>query len=269
MTQAIVTTQATQAVQTMTSLAIVDMINKERASLYANGDAKKYTELQHKHFLVKVVATLGEEASAKFSAHVQIEVGNGAKRDTPIYVFPKREATLMAMSYSPAISAAVYDKMTELELSWSESLKEVTPALPNFSNPAEAARAWALEYERSEQLALMVEQKETLLIEQAPKVEFMDTFIEADGALGIQAAARLLRMNMRELGHWMVDEKLCFRRQPANTLIPYSTKIDQGLFVVKTGLRPGSEGPHAFEQMKITTKGLAYISENAPKYVRK
>lgn len=258
-------TQAIQAVQTMTSLAIVDLINKERAAAFANGQSKKFVELQHKHFLVKVVQTLGEEASAKFSAHVQIEVGNGAKRDTPIYIFPKREATLMAMSYSPAISAAVYDRMTELE----QQAEKNVIKLPDFSNPAEAARAWALEYERSEQLALVVEQKQTLLIEQAPKVEFVDQFVEADGALGIQAASRLLRMNMRELGHWLVDEKLCFRRAPANTLIPYSSKIDQGLFVVKTGLRPGSEGPHAFEQMKITTKGLAYISENAPRYVRK
>ena len=120
-----------------------------------------------------------------------------------------------------------------------------------------------------ERLKVVVHEKEVLLLEQAPKVEFVDEFVDAQGALGIQAASRLLRMNMRELGHWLVDDKLCFRRPPANTLIPYSTKIDQGLFVVKTGLRPGSDGPHAFEQMKITTKGLTYIAENAPKYVRK
>lgn len=114
------------------------MINKERAAAFANGTAKKNVVLLHKNFLAKVLETLGEEASAKFSAHVQVEVGNGAKRDTPIYRFPKREATLMAMSYSAAISAAVYDRMTELEQ------QVVVSAMPNFSNPAEAARAWAL-----------------------------------------------------------------------------------------------------------------------------
>lgn len=247
---------------TMTSLEIVEFINNERAAV-ERLTGKAHKVLSHKNFLAKVMAVLGEEASAKFSAHVEIQAG-AVLRSTPIYVFPKREATLMAMSYSPAISAAVYDRMTELE-----QQVVAKPALPNFSNPAEAARAWALEYERSEQLALVVEQKTTLLLEQAPKVEFVEQFVEADGSLGIQAASRLLKMNMRELGHWLVDAKLCFRRQPANTLIPYSSKIDQGLFVVKTGLRPGSEGPHAFEQMKITTKGLTYIAENAPRYVRK
>ena len=172
----------------------------------------------------------------------------------------------MAMSYSPAISAAVYDRMTELE-----QQVVAAPALPNFGNPAEAARAWALEYERSEQLALVVEQKEAILLEQAPQVEFMKDFIEADGSLGIQAASRLLKLNMRELGHWLVDEKLCFRRSVdgASRLIPYSAKIDQGLFLVKTGLRPGTHGPHSFEQLMITNKGLAFIDKNAPDYVRK
>lgn len=252
--------QAVQTVQTMTSLQIVEMINKERESIAGiTGKAPKI--LTHDNFLKKVVSVLGEEGAVKFNGSYFSQ----QNKELPMYVFPKREATLMAMSYSPAISAAVYDKMTELE----QQVASQAPKLPNFSNPAEAARAWAIEYERSEQLALVVEQKEVLLLEQAPKVDFVDQFVEADGALGIQAASRLLRMNMRELSHWLVDEKLCFRRSPANTLIPYSTKIDQGLFVVKTGLRPGSEGPHAFEQMKITTKGLAYISENAPKYVRK
>lgn len=254
--------QAVQAVQTMTSLEIVEMINKERAALFANGQASKYVELRHDHFMAKASEILGEEGVPKFRDTYQ-HPQNG--QEYPLLVLPKREATLMAMSYSPAISAAVYDRMTELE----QQVASQTPKLPNFSNPAEAARAWALEYERSEHLALVVEQKGVLLLEQAPKVDFVDQFVEADGALGIQAASRLLRMNMRELSHWLVDEKLCFRRSPANALIPYSTKIDQGLFVVKTGLRTGSEGPHAFEQMKITTKGLAYISENAPKYVRK
>ncbi|NWC59522.1 phage antirepressor KilAC domain-containing protein [Pseudomonas veronii] len=193
--------QAVQAVQTMTSLEIVDMINKERMQIELNG-GKKFVGLRHDNFMSKVVSVLGEEGALKFKASYLTP----QNKEVAMYSFPKREATLMAMSYSPAISAAVYDKMTELE----QQVASQSPKLPNFSNPAEAARAWALEYERSEQLALVVEQKEVLLLEQAPKVDFVDQFVEADGALGIQAASRLLRMNMRELSHWLVDEKLCF-----------------------------------------------------------
>ncbi|MCF7533785.1 Rha family transcriptional regulator [Pseudomonas petrae] len=95
----------------LTSLDIVDMINKERAALFANGQAKKYTELRHDHFMGKVVQTLGESQSPKFLG----DYIDDRNRTQKCYVFPKREATLMAMSYSPAISAAVYDKMTALE----------------------------------------------------------------------------------------------------------------------------------------------------------
>jgi phage antirepressor YoqD-like protein len=247
---------------TMTSLEIVELINKERASLFANGQAKKYVELRHDNFLSKVVSVLGEEGALKFKASYLTP----QNKEVVMYNLPKREATLMAMSYSPAISAAVYDRMTALE----EHVQQMaTPAIPNFSNPAEAARAWALEYERSEQLKLVVEQKETILIEQAPKVDFFNKYVEADGAIGIQAASKLLRMNMRELGHWLVDKNLCFRRQPANTLSPYATSVDRGLFTVKTGVRASTNGDSIYEQMRITSKGLSYISDKAPAYVRK
>lgn len=128
----------------MTSLAIVEMINKERAGLFANGKIKKYTELRHDHFMVKVVAVLGEESAPKFLGADEYEKGKGAIGTRDIYLLPKREATLMAMSYSHQVSANVYDEMTRLE---GVVAAQNVPALPNFSNPAEAARAWALEYQ--------------------------------------------------------------------------------------------------------------------------
>lgn len=103
----------------------------------ADSGGKGYKELVHKNFLVKVVAVLGEETSAKFLAHVNLGVGHGNFSYTytntqngqsyPAYAFPKREATLMAMSYSSIISAAVYDRMTALE---AELLKKLVHAIP-------------------------------------------------------------------------------------------------------------------------------------------
>lgn len=182
-------------VATMTSLEIVDMINKERAALFANGEAKKFVELQHKTFLTKVRDVLGE-AAAEFSATAFYEVNN-AQREREIYIFPKREATLMAMSYSPKISAAVYDAMTAAEARVQELEKPAALALPNFSNPAEAARAWALQYEESLRLTVEVAQQAVLVTQQAvvieeakPAVEFMEQYVEADEDYGIQAVAR-------------------------------------------------------------------------------
>lgn len=95
------TTQAT-----MSSLEMVDFINSTRE--------EGQSELRHDHFMVKVPSVLGEKAAPKFLGTAFYEV-NGAKRERAIYNFPKREAMLMAMSYSTKLQAKVYDHMEKLE----------------------------------------------------------------------------------------------------------------------------------------------------------
>ena len=118
---------------TMTSLELVQFINNQRDVGAA--------ELAHSDFLKKVPMVLGEVAG-NFSSYYTASNG----KQNPCYTFPKREACLMAMSYSYDLQAKVFDRMTELEQHNSPVI-----AMPNFSNPAEAARAWALEYEARQQ----------------------------------------------------------------------------------------------------------------------
>lgn len=89
---------------TMSSLELVEFINSQRKE----GEA----ELQHKHFLEKVTKVFSEETSAKFSADLPDSYGRPRKG----YRFPKREACLMAMSYSYELQAKVFDRMTDLEI---------------------------------------------------------------------------------------------------------------------------------------------------------
>lgn len=116
---------------TMTSLEIVDFINAHRkAEANAAGvsfPSKGFAKLQHKDFLAKVPEVLGVQTSAKFSADLPDSYG----RLQPAYRFPKREATLMAMSYSYALQAAVYDHMTALE---NKLLQRTTPVAPAIAN---------------------------------------------------------------------------------------------------------------------------------------
>lgn len=127
---------------TMTSLELVDYINSERIaeanSLCTDDMAVRAAELRHDDFLRKVPKVLGEEVARNFAGYYKASNG----KQNPMYSFPKREACLMAMSYSYDLQAKVFDRMTELE-----QRNAPVIAMPNFSNPAEAARAWALEYE--------------------------------------------------------------------------------------------------------------------------
>ena len=88
---------------TMTSLELVDFINARRE----NGEAT----LAHSDFLKKVPLVLGPEVAGNFSCYYRASNG----KQNPMYRLPKREACLMAMSYSYELQAAVFDKMTALE----------------------------------------------------------------------------------------------------------------------------------------------------------
>lgn len=88
---------------TMTSLELVEFINSQRNE----GEAV----LAHSDFLKKVVQVLGAGVAGNFSANYTASNG----KQNPCYELPKREACLMAMSYSYDLQAKVFDRMTELE----------------------------------------------------------------------------------------------------------------------------------------------------------
>ncbi|WP_370556619.1 Rha family transcriptional regulator [Edwardsiella tarda] len=115
MNNIIVVTLPHSEMPTMSSLEMVDYINADR-NLKAEAQGlkfpcRRFSKIQHKHILAKTPKVLGEGHSAKFLAEYKDSTG----RDLPCYQYPKREACLMAMSYSYELQAQVFDHMTELE----------------------------------------------------------------------------------------------------------------------------------------------------------
>jgi hypothetical protein len=116
--------QITNMTPTMSSLELVEFINASRQP----GES----ELRHDSFMVKVPKVLGDLAP-KFSGTSFYVNGAGNKVPRTIYTSPKREACLMAMSYSYDLQAKVYDRMTALEQA------TVTRATPAIDAPAGAS----------------------------------------------------------------------------------------------------------------------------------
>ncbi|AUR88387.1 hypothetical protein NVP1112O_69 [Vibrio phage 1.112.O._10N.286.46.B11] len=110
------------------------------------GDSKD----AHSDFMKKARKVLGEDVG-KFSDISKDSYG----RDRNILLLPEREACLMAMSYSYELQAYVFD-------AWQELKNKKVAALPDFTNPAEAARAWAEQFEVSQIAQQKVEQLESL-----------------------------------------------------------------------------------------------------------
>ena len=132
---------------TMTSPEIVNFINAHRQAVATI--EKPYVELHHRSFMSKVPQVLGVKDAAKFIASSFYQGNGSAKLERQIYVFPKREACLMAMSYSYELQAQIFDRMTAMEN------HIAAQNLPSYAieDPIERAKKW-IEEEKQKQLAI-------------------------------------------------------------------------------------------------------------------
>lgn len=133
----------------MTSIELVAFINGERKKDAEQAGAafpsKGFAKLEHFDFMKKAPEVLGKD-HGNFSDIYQDSYG----RKQPAYRFPKREACLMAMSYSYALQAAVFDHMTALEQ------KLTQPTQPPVALPHDfiSALEHLLESKKAEKLAI-------------------------------------------------------------------------------------------------------------------
>ena len=214
---------------TMSSIELVDFINGERPA--------RHSPLRHDHFMVKVPRVLGEAAPQYLGARDY--VANGVTHSRKIYNFPKREACLMAMSYSYDLQAKVFDRMTELEQSAQTQI------------PKTLSSALRLAADQAEQ----IEQQQVLIEQSKPAVEFVERYVSADsGSKGFRQVAKLLNANERELRQFLSDEKIMYRL--AGEWMPYGNHIEAGRFEVKTGV---ADNEHAFNSAKFTAKGINWV----------
>lgn len=217
---------------TMSSLEIVKAINSIRKSEGNN------TELRHADFLAKVPEVLGKLTSENFRSSYK-----DAKNETrPCYNFPKRESMLMAMSYSYSVQAAVYDAYEALE-------NKNKYQLPDFTNPVEAARAWADEVEQKQQALALIE-------ENKPKVKAFDQLIGSGALFTMNQTAKLLGWGRNKLFAELRDRGVLLSDN-----LPAQHHVDCGRFVVKDTVVDRGIKSIVVSQTLVTTKGQVWLSE--------
>lgn len=222
---------------TMSSLELVDYINDSRKF------DEKPVQLRHADFMVKVPKVLGLETSEKFRSSYL--AGNGEHR--PCYRFPKREACLMAMSYSYELQAQIFDRMTAME----EALKK--PTL-NLDDPAFLRQALLGYTEKVIELEHKVQVLE-------PKAKGLDRIADCTNVLGIREAAKVLKIGQNQLAQYLVDHKVVYRDQYSK-IQAYQKSIDQKLVhVVTSAPRLTESGEKVFTQVKLTQKLITRIAK--------
>ena len=239
---------------TMTSLELVEFINSHRKEqAEAAGvlfPSKGFAKLEHSDFMKKVLEVLGG-GSGNFSS-TYIHPQNG--QIYPCYTFPKREASLLAMSYSYELQAKVFDRMTALE-----AQPVLSPA--NFSRMQLIELAMQAEQERieSEQKRLVLE---GVVAAQAPKVEALDRIASSDGSMCITDAAKTLQIQPRKLTQLLQEKGWVYRRPMGSGWLAYQDRIQQGLMEHKVTTGEKGDG-HEWTntQARITPKGLTKLAD--------
>lgn len=223
---------------TMSSLEIVDFINEYRAKNESNP-----VQLRHDHFMAKVPKVLGENQSPIFLGDYKDPKG----RTYPCYHFPKREACLMAMSYSYELQAQVFDRMTAME----DALKA--------QKPVELSRMDLI------QLALAAEQENIALKQHVavlePKAKGLDRIADCTNVLGIRESAKVLKVGQNQLVQYLIDHKVVYRDQHGK-IQAYQKSVDQKLIhVVTSAPRLFESGEKVFTQVKLTQKLITRIAK--------
>lgn len=95
------------------------------------------------------------------------------------------------------------------------------PILPNFSNPAEAARAWAIEYEEKQKALSIIE-------ENKPKVDFYQAVTGSKDTIDIGSVAKVL--NFPNIGRNNLFAILRGKNILMSNNQPYQSFIDRGYF---------------------------------------
>lgn len=131
-----------------------------------------------------------------------------------------------------------------------DKLKQGLLVMPNFSNPAEAARAWADQYEHRQKL-------EAKAREDAPKVEFFESVAESKDAVEMKAVSSTL--NYVAVGRNKLFAILREQKVLQSNNIPYQKYIDAGYFrTIETKKNCGTE-VRIFIKALVYQKGLDYI----------
>lgn len=223
---------------TICSVELVDSMNKHRLQ---HGEPI----LTHADFMAKVPKVLGLETSEKFRSSYL--AGNGEHR--PCYRFPKREACLMAMSYSYELQAQIFDRMTELENAQNQALQ-----------PRRLSRMELI------QIAYEAEQENQELQQQVavlePKAQALDAIADASNTYTIRECAKTIGIKEKHLVNLLLEKGWCYR-EPSGRLQPYSTKTEQNIFInrpspIITNPNTGEEKVHL--HMRVTAHGLTRIT---------
>lgn len=224
--------------------------------IYADSrEVAKMTGKSHAHLcrdIAGYVKTLSKnpnlDSSIFFAKSTYKQTGNG--KEVRCYLLTKKGCDMVANKMTGEkgvlFTATYINKFYEME---KKLASKNTLALPNFNNPAEAARAWADQYEKAQNL---LSENEAM----KPKAEFYDVVANVDKLLSMDETAKVLDMGIgrNNLFKILRDKKILMDNN-----IPYQRYINSGYFKSVERTTRVNNVDKIYIVTFVKQKGLDYI----------
>ena len=226
----------------MNDLAIL----KQTAQTMSSREIAQLCQKPHDNVL-KLIRSLIDGGIVKSTTpHQYIHPQNGQWYTE--FLSDKRDSLVIVARLSPEFTAAVIDRWQELEA------QNNTPALPNFADPVQAARAWADAMELQQKAIAQV-------AELQPKAQALDAITHAKGNSNIRDTAKALGAKQSDFISWCLKHGWLYR-DDCERLKAYANRIQQGFMAQKSVLYRGSDSTErATMQPMFTPKGLTHLAK--------
>ena len=205
---------------------------------------------QHKDVLENIRGILAAENSAtKFFRESTFE--NRGKH-YPEYIMNRDGFSLLVMGFTGKEAMTWKIRYIQAFNEMEAKIRENTLIMPNFNNPAEAARAWAKEYEEKQKALAQVS-------EMKPKAEFYDDVTGSTDTIDIGSVAKVLNipnMGRNKLFSFLRENKILNKRNE-----PYQEYVDKGYFrQIETSWEHNGT-THINLKTVVFQKGVDYIRQ--------
>lgn len=227
----------------------VEVIVENGEAVVSSRDVAEKFGKQHKHVLENVDNLAAENPATK---NMFFEMYREYRGQSFRYFLMNRDGfTLLAMGFTG--KEALKWKMKYIN-AFNEMEKKLSNQLPDFSNPAIAARAWADQYEAR----LLAEDKVEVL---TPKADFYDAVTKTDKLSSIEECAKVL--NFLNVGRNKLYELLrslhIFQTAGLRWNVPYQKYIDAGYFKLTETFHDNGATMTVKTHTSVTQSGIDFI----------
>lgn len=235
----------------------MDLVEVRNNQVVVNSrDVAEHFSKRRDHVIRDIENLINKDVPKIGAMFQQVELPDSYGRKQKTYYMNRDGFSLLVMGFTGAEAIGWKLKYIEAFNSMEKKLKNPL-ALPNFSNPAEAARAWADEFEKRKQAERLIEA-------QKPKVIFAEAVSTSKDGILVGMLAKLLHQNGVKIGQnrlfqWLRDKGYLMKRGVDKNM-PTQRSKELGLFNVKERVVGNPDGSIRLTRTPVVTgKGQVYF----------